>query len=229
MAEMLPLNTMQMRMQQNCNGCYYFSGWSCDYILIEKSRRPCRPGDECTVRKKRGTSREESLVVVSRARSQLPPKPAYNRDKKPYTAHVKHPQSAIKAAQTKAVKVKKPQEASSRLAWKRIVERLETPEVRQMYDAGASDAAIGQAVGCCASSVKKWRTQNGLPMANRRAPGQGMNLLFGRLAEIKADLAENKTDYELSLKYGVSQRTFGRFRIKYDLGPARGKRKEETQ
>lgn len=37
-----------------CKGCLYAGKagpfWGCDYILIEKKRRPCKPGDGCTVR-----------------------------------------------------------------------------------------------------------------------------------------------------------------------------------
>lgn len=95
MAEMLPANVEQQRMQKNCQGCFYHSGWSCDYILLEKRRRPCRPGDECTVRKKRGLSRSERLAVINREHNRLPPKPAPNPTKKPYTVQVKHPRPVI--------------------------------------------------------------------------------------------------------------------------------------
>ena len=37
-----------------CKGCVYRGKTSgdttCEYILIEKKRRPCKPGDGCTVR-----------------------------------------------------------------------------------------------------------------------------------------------------------------------------------
>ena len=37
-----------------CRDCLYAGKhgqyWGCDYILIEKKRRSCKPGDGCTVR-----------------------------------------------------------------------------------------------------------------------------------------------------------------------------------
>ena len=232
----LPLDEQQAIMQEPCQGCFYFSGWNCDYILMEKKRRPCRPGEECTVRKKRGTSREESLVVVSRARSQLPPKPAPKRDSKPYTVQVKHPRPVMNSEPVKRTvfdqaekpKPKKATKPSPKSAWEIIFSKLETPEIIRLYEKGETDAAIGKVVGCCANSVRKWRIATERPVRSRVAPKQGMRILFDQLESIRADLAQNKTDYELSLKYGVSQRTFGRFRVKHNLGPARGKRKEEN-
>ena len=38
-------------MHRNCQDCVYFgSGETCDYILIHQKRRPCEPGDKCTVK-----------------------------------------------------------------------------------------------------------------------------------------------------------------------------------
>ncbi len=172
MTEMLPLNAAQMRMQKNCQGCFYFSGWNCDYILMEGKRRPSRPGDDCTVRKKRGVSRGERLALI-RSSNQLPPKPASSTTKKPYTAQVKHPRPVIHATPTtKTVfnQTRKPK----RKPRDTIVSKLDTPEVIRMYEAGASDLKIGQAMGCCANSVRKWRLQTGRP-ANGRKKGSTEN------------------------------------------------------
>ena len=238
MAEMSSFNADQARMQKNCEGCFYYSGWSCDYIIIEKKHRPCRPGDECTVRKKRGFSGSERLAVI-RGRNRLPPRPAPNPTKKPYTVQVKYPRPVTHQKnvnkktifdQTKKPKPpKKPKvrehrnpKAKVRLTFEEITDRLERPDILAMYEAGASDADIGKAVGCCANSVRKWRGETGRPVLSRTAPQQGHKVLFDRLDEIKADLAANQSDYALCRKYGVSQRTFARFRVKYNLGPARG-------
>lgn len=46
MANMLPMNERQAIMQEPCKGCMYFSGWNCDYILMEKKTQtvPSRRG-----------------------------------------------------------------------------------------------------------------------------------------------------------------------------------------
>lgn len=44
----------QKRMTRNCRlpvPCVYFIQGSCEYMAIEKRKRPCKPGDECTVKK----------------------------------------------------------------------------------------------------------------------------------------------------------------------------------
>ena len=240
MAEMLPANVEQQRMQKNCQGCFYHSGWSCDYILLEKRRRPCRPGDECTVRKKRGLSRSERLAVISREHNRLPPKPAPNPTKKPYTVQVKHPRPVIhqKSVNKKTVfnqtkPPKKPKiserrdpKAPIRLTFEEIFSRCNTPEIIGMYEAGASDAAIGKVVGCCANSVRKWRTETERPTKCRRGVKPGLGLLDPHLEDIKAKLESGVTDYRLAKEYDVSQRTIARFRMAHDLGPARGRRNE---
>ena len=40
------------KMQKNCKGCIYYgeSSKMCDYIEIMGHRRPCPPGDKCTVK-----------------------------------------------------------------------------------------------------------------------------------------------------------------------------------
>ena len=228
MARALPLNEQQAIMQEPCQGCYYFSGWNCDYILMEKTRRPCRPGDECTVRKKRGASREESLVVSRRlANKILPPKPAHNRDKKPYTVQVKHPRPVIKAKpatktvfnQTKKPKPKakptpKPKPPSS---WEILLAKLNTPEVIRMYEAGDSDVTIGKVVGCCGNSVRKWRIQTGRPCHGKHGPQSVQRRLDGHLEDIRAALAAGATTTALAERYGVHRETIRRFRKVHEL------------
>lgn len=38
------------RKKRPCEGCRYASGASCDYYLITGRRRPCPPGQDCTVK-----------------------------------------------------------------------------------------------------------------------------------------------------------------------------------
>ena len=236
MAEMLPANIEQQRMQKNCQGCFYHSGWSCDYILLENRRRPCRPGDECTVRKKRGLSRSERLAVINREHNRLPPKPAPNPTKKPYTVQVKHPRPVIhqKAVNKKTVfnqtkpkarEHKKPK-SPVRLTFEEIFAKCNTPEIIGMYEAGASDAAIGKVVGCCGNSVRRWRIATSRPTKCRRGSKPGLGMLDPHLEDIKAKLESGMTDYRLAKEYDVSQRTIARFRMAHDLGPARGRRNE---
>lgn len=234
MADMLPLNAAQMRMQKNCQGCFYHSGWSCDYILLEKRRRPCRPGDDCTVRKKRGLSRSERLAVINRKHNRLPPKPAPNLSKKPYTVQVKHPRPVVNQKnvnkktvfdQVKKPKPKKEPKPKKPSAWDLIQAKLDTPEVIGMYDAGASDATIGKTVGCCANSVRKWRIQTGRPPHNARGPQSSQRKLEHHLEDIKMALAAGATTNSLAERYGVHRETVRRFRIAHDLGTTQGGRK----
>lgn len=51
------------KMQRDCKGCYYFSGWSCDYILFEKKRRPCPPGSRCTVKSSRRITAQDRARI----------------------------------------------------------------------------------------------------------------------------------------------------------------------
>ena len=237
MANMLPMNERQAIMQEPCQGCYYFSGWNCDYIILEKHRRPCPPGDECTVRKKRDASGEESLVVSRRKANQLPPKPVGIRDRKPYTVQVKHPRPVMNAEpvkqtnfnQTKPPKPpqkKKPKApgAPARKSFAQICGILNTPEFVGMYENRCSDYEIAKVAGCSPNSVLRWRRETGRPVIARMGPKTVRLHLESHLDEIRADLAQGKSDYALSKKYGVSQRSFGRFRRENSLGPAKGKR-----
>ena len=231
----LPLNEQQAIMQEPCQGCYYFSGWNCDYIILEKHRRPCPHGDECTVRKKRDTSREESLVVSRRRANKLPPKPVGIRDHKPYTVQVKHPRPVMNSEPVKQTKFnqtkppkpqKKPKEpkAPARKTFQQICEILNTQECIAMYEAKKSDYEIAKFAGCSANSVLRWRRETGRPVISQLGRKAVRDHLVANLDAIKADLAQNMSDYELSKKYGVNPRTFGRFRVRHNLGPARGKR-----
>lgn len=60
--ENLRMKRESSKMQRECKGCYYYSGWNCDYILFEKHRRPCPPGDQCTVKS------SKSITAQDRAR-----------------------------------------------------------------------------------------------------------------------------------------------------------------
>ena len=211
MANMLPMNERKAIMQEPCQGCYYFSGWNCDYIILEKHRRPCPPGDECTVRKKRGASGEESLVVSRRKANQLPPKPVGIRDRKPYTVQVKHPRPVMNAEpvkqtnfnQTKPPKPKKKPKAPGAPARKNFAQIcgiLNTPEFVGMYENRCSDYEIAKVAGCSPNSVLRWRRETGRPVIARMGPKTVRVHLESHLDEIRADLAQGKSDYALSKK-----------------------------
>ena len=53
----------EAKMQRDCKGCYYFSGWNCDYILFEKKRRPCPPGDQRTVKSSRRITAQDRARI----------------------------------------------------------------------------------------------------------------------------------------------------------------------
>lgn len=224
MAEMQYLNAVQERMQKNCHGCMYFSGWNCDYILMEKHRRPCRPGDDCTVRKKRDISRRERLALMDQTLKQLPPKPECSRMKKPYTVQVKHPRPVThqKTVNKKTVfnQTKKPDKepkVKGPSAWEVLFGKLNTPEVIRMYESGDSDKTIGEAVGCCGNSVRKWRIQTGRPPRSRKGPKSSQRRLDVHLEPIKAALAAGATTVGLAREYGVHPETIRRFRKAHGL------------
>lgn len=235
MANMLPMDERQAIMQEPCRGCMYFSGWNCDYILMEKKRRPSPPGEACTARKTRDISRRERMAMMGTELKEIAPKVVPSRANKPRTAQVQNARPLFRAKepakktvfnQTKKASPKNVPKEKPQTAWERILEKLDTPEVIGMYDAGKSDAAIGKAVGCCGNSVRKWRIATGRPTKSRRGLKPGLGLLDPHLADIKAKLEAGVTDYRLAKEYDVSQRTIARFRVAHDLGPARGKRKE---
>ena len=234
MANMLPLNERQAIMQEPCQGCFYFSGWSCDYILLEKKRRPCRPGDDCTVRKKRGLSGSERLAVINRQHNRLPAKPAPSSVKKPWTAQVKHPRPVInqknvnkKTVFGQAQKPKQPKKPKGppRATWEDIRAKLETPEIIGLYDQGHSDADIGKVVGCAPNSVRKWRIETGRPPNSAKGPKSCQKRLENHLEDIKAALAAGVTTNALAERYGVHRETVRRFRNAHGLGKAQDGRK----
>lgn len=53
-----------MALDQNCKGCLYYKTIPyskercCHYIFVEGKKRPCEPGDKCTVKIKRGARNE---------------------------------------------------------------------------------------------------------------------------------------------------------------------------
>ena len=57
---------MSKKNEPFCKDCIYFSKdgrlTSCDYILIEKHRRPCKAGEGCTVKQTRGTRASVNLI-----------------------------------------------------------------------------------------------------------------------------------------------------------------------
>lgn len=42
--ENLRMKRESSKMQRECKGCYYYSGWNCDYILFEKNAGHARLG-----------------------------------------------------------------------------------------------------------------------------------------------------------------------------------------
>ena len=60
---------MSITTAPRCRDCGYLSRLgTCDYILIERRRRPCGPGAECTVHMKRGDTVKTASWDTSRAR-----------------------------------------------------------------------------------------------------------------------------------------------------------------
>lgn len=54
-----------------CRGCFHWRGghWksvSCNYLFDTGHRRPCEPGEHCTVRRERGKSEWEQIREMQR-------------------------------------------------------------------------------------------------------------------------------------------------------------------
>lgn len=58
------------RSKMSCKGCVYavlLSGaWCCDYLQIVGHRRPCPPGEDCTVRKAANLTKKGSAFMKRR-------------------------------------------------------------------------------------------------------------------------------------------------------------------
>lgn len=54
-----------MAKKNNCDDCFYYRSANldryCAYIFVEHKRRPCPPGDECTVKIRRKVNRRKKV------------------------------------------------------------------------------------------------------------------------------------------------------------------------
>lgn len=64
-SEKTKIDQKRDQMQRNCRNCVYYSTKMCGYIDIVGHRRPCPPGDECTVKRtKRGRKAKTSVTII---------------------------------------------------------------------------------------------------------------------------------------------------------------------
>lgn len=54
------------RKEHPCEGCFHWRGWvwgsmCCNYIFDTGHRRPCEPGEDCTVKRPRGKPEWEEI------------------------------------------------------------------------------------------------------------------------------------------------------------------------
>ena len=131
------------RMQKPCVGCGYYSG-CCIYILMTGHRRPCPPGDQCTVylpvRKEAQVERDKSLCRRNDFLFQPNPK----------TGQVA-PNINVRATPALARVYLSKEEA-------------------ELYDSGHSDPEIARALGVHKVTVAKWRKLTNRPSITR--PGR---------------------------------------------------------
>ena len=236
MANMLPMNERQAIMQEPCRGCMYFSGWNCDYILMEKKRRPSPPGEACTARKTRDISRRERMAMIGAELKEIAPKVVPSLANKPRTAQVQNARPVFRSKepakktvfnQTKKPpkpKRKKEPKAPVRQTFAQICERLNTSEVIGLYESAKSDREIAQVVGCSATTVRNWRNATGRPPLAQRGKSSPLE---PHLESIKSALAAGMSDYSLAKTYGTAPQSIARLRKKHDLGPAQGKKGTE--
>lgn len=57
-----------MAKKHPCEGCRYFYGFyantrCCNYIFVTGKKRPCPPGEECTVRKKQEEKTKKAMKI----------------------------------------------------------------------------------------------------------------------------------------------------------------------
>ena len=75
----LPITTLEQNEQSRiynrhpCKGCFHWRGESfgsicCNYIFDEGHRRPCPPGQDCTVRRERGPLEMELLREIQKSK-----------------------------------------------------------------------------------------------------------------------------------------------------------------
>lgn len=149
-----------------CKTCEYRwlelggNNWCCDYICITGKRRPCPPGEKCTVYEpytgKYDRSRPEG-PVVKRKIIFTEAKPLY--------------ESGMSDAEiARALGVAQ----SSVYSWRirnhlpanhisRAEQKVDYGKVHLLYDQGFTDREISETVGCSKQTVALWRRKNLLP------------------------------------------------------------------
>lgn len=134
------------RMQRSCIGCGYHAG-CCIYILITGHRRPCPPGDACTVylpvKKEDQAERDKRLGRRNNFLFQQHPK----------TGQVA-PNINVKATPA-------------------LARVYLSKEAAELYEGGRSDPEIARALGVNKCTVAKWRKLTGRPSITR--PGRRRN------------------------------------------------------
>ena len=175
---------MSNRATLRCLRCLYGDqrGY-CSYILATLHRRPCPPGEGCTVFKPRTGKREPEPIVIVPPTSKSeprptskPPKPTRPRGKLWDTAKARALYDGGASDRDIATACGISPSAIGR--WRnrlrlpphtppRPPRTFDTSRARALYDEGRTDIFIAMACDVCVGTISNWRHQEGLPSKHR--------------------------------------------------------------
>ena len=170
---------MSSRESLRCLRCLYGDQQGyCTYILVMQHRRPCPPGEGCTVFEPHtGKRKPEPVVIVPAATTH--PKPTRPRGKlwDKAKARALYDGGASDRDIAKACGIS----PSAIGRWRnrlrlppntppkppRPPRTFDTSRARALYDAGRTDRDIAEACGVCVGTISAWRSRVGLPSKHR--------------------------------------------------------------
>lgn len=155
----------QRRMHRRCiqpEPCDYYLGGNCEYMAIMGHRRPCKPGDACTVKRVgHPLPRPAGLSAPPSRRAdwyaQAESLYRQGRNDGEIAAAVGRSRSAI--GQWRRRNALAPNAERGFCNQK----PLNLPRLETLYKQGYSDPKIAAAVGCSVRSVFDWRKRTGRP------------------------------------------------------------------
>lgn len=172
-------------MQRGCIGCQYHCGWCCGYYLFNGHRRPCPPGEKCTVKVvAHMTAKERSLAVArkmaypSGVQKQKKSKRRVDLDRKEIIDLYDSGGTDMMIAQVAGCawstvrdwrkRTGRPANGHTRRSVARAKLEANAETVMSMYLDGASDAQIARKIGVGATTIWNWRELNDLPTKYRK-------------------------------------------------------------
>ena len=222
-----------MRRNEPCRSCLYASrdGY-CTYLLWTLHRRPCPPGQDCTVYERASDEQRKkaknNIIIMPATTAPKPPKPS-RRIWDTAKALRMYQDGASDVQIAKACRVSPttiylwrkgqglPTHAKpSRRIW-------DTAKAMQMYQDDASDRQIAKALGVCPTTIGEWREKEGLPPRHMKKEKK----LVGAVAERALRMyQEGATDAQIAKACGVANSSIRRWREREGMSrPARGRTK----